>query len=298
VSDVRVEQRSQLTPEEIAKVLRLVEHVTESDGTHPLSEHVMLQLRLGGNADARHLLLFCAEDLIGYAHLDADDLVAELAVLGAANTQLLVDALIAAAGEPLRIWARGKSSGIAGVLRGLGFRETRVLLQLRRSLQSPALGEPEWPADVSVRTFVVGQDEAAWLEVNNAAFADHPDQSGWTRQDILTREQEPWFDPAGFFLAERDGELVGFHWTKVHAAEGRDREPIGEVYVVGIAPSMQGHHLGSALTLAGLIHLRDGGLNTVMLYVDESNSAAVRVYERLGFTTWDADTSFTAAKSL
>jgi mycothiol synthase len=289
VSDPRIEQRSQLSAELIVEVLRLVDDVTALDGVRPLSEQVMLQIRLGSAADTSQVLLWSDAELVGYAHLDLGAVVAELAAPDPAHVRALVDFLIAEGGEPLRVWARGQTSSSAAVLRDMEFRDQRVLLQLRRSLLEPPLSEPMWPAGVAVRTFVVGQDEDAWLEVNNLAFADHPDQSGWTIDDVLAREHEPWFDPAGFFLAEREGVLVGFHWTKVHATTP---QPIGEVYVVGVAPSMQGQHLGGALTLAGLVHLQKLGLASVLLYVDESNTAAVRVYERLGFTRWDADICF------
>jgi Acetyltransferases len=62
--------------------------------------------------------------------------------------------------------------------------------------------------------------------------------------------------------------------------------------VVGVAPEWRGTGLGRALVLAGLAHLRRVGLAQAMLYVDASNTAAIRLYESLGFTRWDTDTLY------
>ena len=131
-------------------------------------------------------------------------------------------------------------------------------------------------------------------DLNARAFARHPEQGAWTREDLDLREREPWFDPDGFFLAERDGKLVGFHWTKIHGSDdaATAHEPIGEVYVVGVDPNERGTGLGRALTLVGLRYLRARGLSQVMLYVDESNTPAIRLYESLGFTHTDTDVMF------
>jgi mycothiol synthase len=294
--DARFETSEHLTPEQIDEVVALIDRVTAVDNVRPLSEHVMLHVRYGGDVGTGHLLLRRGEALAGYAHLDDGDgtVNVELAAPERPSLEALIGAVVDRHGDGLRVWAHGKQSNAAAVLRARGFREVRVLLQMRRSLDAE-LPEPRWPERVSVRTFEVGRDEAAWLAVNNAAFADHPDQSGWTLDDVTAREREPWFDPDGFFLAERDGALVGFHWTKVHGsdpASNHGHEPIGEVYVVGVSPAMQGQHLGTALTLAGLIHLRKRGLPSAMLYVDETNRAAVALYERLGFRPSDADICF------
>src|SRR5262249_50398724 len=148
------------------------------------------------------------------------------------------------------------------------------------------LPEVPLPAGVHLRAFVPGQDEDAWLAVNAAAFADHAEQGRWTRADLETREREAWFDPSGFLLAFRDDRLVGFHWTKVHPTG------IGEVYVLGVAPQAQGLHLGPALLTAGLAYLAGRGAAEVMLYVDDSNTAAMRLYQRYGFAQYDVDAQY------
>jgi mycothiol synthase len=173
----------------------------------------------------------------------------------------------------------------------LGFRRARVLYQLRRSLFAP-LESPELAPGTTLRAFRPGLDDERWVRLNARAFADLPDQGGWTLDDLHVRMAEPWFDPEGFLLAERDGELVGFHWTKVHGDAGHDHEPIGEVYVLGVDPSARGLGLGRALTLAGLRHLRGRGLDQAMLYVDEANERAIALYQKLGFARWSTDVSF------
>jgi mycothiol synthase len=298
--------RQRLSPEEVRAVVRLVDEVTDHDGVRPLSEHVMLHLRYGGDDASRNVLLWDGDTLVGYAHLDTTDAVegasAELAVVpsrrGEGLGKELVESLMSETSDRtrLRLWAHGEATGAVDLFRSLGFKRERVLWQMRRSLFAP-VPEPQWPEGVTVRTFVVGQDEQAWLEVNNRAFAEHPDQGTWTVDDVRMREQEPWFDPDGFFLAEEGGRLVGFHWTKVHgsdpaAGHRHEHEPIGEVYVVGVDPSMQGQRLGPALTLRGLQYLRARGLSQCMLYVDETNTNAIRTYERLGFAKWDVDVCF------
>ncbi len=308
MAGLEIERRQRLSADEVAQVTRLVDEVTEADGVRPLSEHVMLHLRYGGDTPARNLLGWLDSDngraLAGYAHLDVTDPVdgasAELAVAPglrrAGFGRQLVGALLAETDGRLRLWAHGEQPAAAALAGSMGFARDRILWQLRRSLYAP-LPAPELPPEVTVRTFVVGQDEERWAVVNNRAFAGHPDQGHWTVEDVRQREREPWFDPAGFFLAERrsgpDVQLVGFHWTKVHGADdGHGHQPIGEVYVVGVDPSAQGQGLGPALTLVGLRHLRSRGLSSVLLYVDDTNTGAIKVYERLGFTRWDVDVSY------
>jgi len=299
-----------LSASEVGRVLELASAATAADGVAPLSEDVLLQVRHGSAPPARDIEVSAAgstgpgQPLVGYAHLDAPgqdgDITAELVIHPAHRRQghgtaLLGRVLELADGHGVRIWAHGDRPGTAALAAKSGLTRIRALFQLRMALAKAPETDPVFPAGVTVRSFVPGQDEAAWLGVNQRAFAHHPEQGSWTAADLRLREDEPWFDPSGFFLAERDGRIVGFHWTKVHPPEGDAGAPIGEVYVVGIDPGQQGGGLGKALALMGLAHLRRIGLAEVMLYVDEDNTAAVRMYTALGFERWSTDVMYRRA---
>jgi len=299
-----VQRTAHLTPDEVVEVLDLARAAGDADGAYPLSEHIVLHVRHGGDEPAIHLLVRQDGQLVGYAHVDTTDVIegasAELVVHPMFRRRRLGRALAVAATEAaaerdptgrLRLWAHGDHPSATALALSLGLRRTRVLWQMRRSLYAP-LPAPELPADVTVRAFRPGDDDERWVALNARAFADLPDQGRWTLKDLLVRMGEPWFDPRGFLIAQRDGELVGFHWTKVHGDAGHDHEPIGEVYVLGVDPAAHGLGLGRALTLAGLRHLRARGLDQAMLYVDETNEKAIALYQKLGFARWSTDVSF------
>jgi mycothiol synthase len=148
---------------------------------------------------------------------------------------------------------------------------------------------------LTTRAFEPRTDDEAWLEVNNRAFAAHPEQGGWTRAVLASRVSEPWFDPAGLRLYDVDHQLRGFCWTKIHR---RVPEPVGEIYVIGVDPLLQGAGLGRQLTLAGMDWLADQGMTAVMLFVDAENAAAVRTYQQLGFNVVRTRTALTTRPQL
>ncbi|MFF4449117.1 mycothiol synthase [Streptomyces sp. NPDC001502] len=289
----QIQTLDELTEEQAIAVLELIEDAARTDGTTAVSEQGRLQLRGGPREGIRHFLLTEGGRLSAYGQLEdtdpveapAAELVVHPALRGRGHGRAMGTALLAASGKRLRVWAHGGKSAARHLAQVLGLTLFRELRQLRRPLAGgDPLPEPVLPPGVTVRTYVPGADDKAWLTANAAAFAHHPEQGSLTQRDLDDRIAQPWFDPKGFFLAERDGELVGFHWTKVHAAE-----QLGEVYVVGVRPGAQGGGLGKALTAIGLRHLAAQGLPTAMLYVDADNPAALAVYAGLGFTTHEVD---------
>jgi mycothiol synthase len=272
----------------------MVAAASSADGQPPLNEATLLSLRHHGLARAA---LFVAHDAetsaAGFAlvHEPSDtqepadlNLVVSPGSRGRGFGGVLVDTVRSEYPETrMSVWSHGNHPAAARLAASRGFDRVRELWVMRRTLQTelPTLRDID---GIDVRAFRPGTDEEAFLSVNAEAFAHHPEQGNMTRADLEERMTEPWFDPAGFFLAFADDDLQGFHWTKVHDSS------VGEVYVVGVRPSAQGSGLGKLLTLTGLHHLAAMGLDEVILYVESDNASAIAVYEWLGFTHAAADT--------
>lgn len=192
----------------------------------------------------------------------------------------VIDALALAenAGPEASIWVHGTTTERRAHLESRGLESNRTLLQMRAPL-------PVGSSELSTRAFTNG-DIDDFVGVNNRAFHWHPEQSGLTPEAVRKDMTADWFNADGFRLHHIDGELAAFCWTKVH----NDPEHLGEIYVIAVDPKFHGQGLGKAMTLAGLYWLANTGLDTAMLYVESDNVAAVATYERIGFTTYRADT--------
>ena len=292
--------RTALTATDQHRIRELIAAATAHDGVAAVGDQVLRELP---SDRTRHLLAVDGDDgddVVGYLNLAPATAeapaMAELAVhprarrrgIGSAMTRMA----LSEGGSGARIWAHGNLEPARAMAAALGLTVVRELLQMRRTLTD--LPPVTVPPGVRITTYSGPGDDDELLRVNNAAFARHPEQSGWTAADIAERREEPWFDPGGLFMAvdEQTDRLLGFHWTKVH------NSGLGEVYVVGVDPAAQGRGLGATLTVIGMHHLAErlsgAAQPTVMLYVEGDNSAAAKTYRRLGFEVFHVDAAYAA----
>jgi mycothiol synthase len=281
---------SQLSEAEINSVLRLRADAEAVDQIVALNEAAVLRLRRP-HRTTRHLLVSEDGDLVGYAQLELGTewstgqlIVSPSHRREGVGTQLL-RRLIMESPTPLRVWAMGDTPAARALAMGVGMVRRRELLIMERRLDDE-LPEPMIPPGVQIRTFVPGQDEREWLRVNAAAFASHPEQALIDLDDLNDRLAESWFDARGFFVATKDGSMIGFHWTKQH------QDQLGEVYVLGIAPWAARRGLGKALLLTGLHWLQQQGNSRVKLYVESDHQAAIELYLTYGFATASRDVMY------
>lgn len=276
-----------LTAELTAQVRALAARAAEADGVEPLNEEAHFALRDG--TGEHHL---ATEDgaVVGYLHWQPAYRTAQLVVdpahrrrghgrtlLGSLPNARFGGGPAGGEGEAEErpdwgVWAFGDLPPARGFAAALGLAATRGLLVMERGLDGVAAPDPD---GLTLRGFTDG-DAGAFLAVNAAAFAHHPEQGALDLRGFQERTGEPWFDPAGLILGFDEDGLAGFHWTKL--VDG-----VGEVYVIGVAPRAQGRGYGRVLLQSGLHHLARAGAAHVLLYVDMAEPVAVRMYESAGF---------------
>jgi mycothiol synthase len=298
VTAVRRQQtKRQLAPSDRTAIGALLERAHAADGHVALNDHLLVDLRHDPISEHTHIVAV-NDGNIAIAHGQASrvggtwmvglvidpDRRNETIAIGTDVIADLLSCIAADGGGQVRWWVADPTPDHETVAAVLGLDPGRELLQMRR----PPLAVPT--PEIVTRTFVVGDDDTAWLAVNNRAFAGHDEQGNWDIATLHARQAEDWFEPEGFVLHERDGRLAGFCWTKVHRDE---TPPVGEIYVIGVDPDFHGLGLGRALTAAGLANMASRGITSALLFVDATNTAARTLYDSLGFVVERRDLAFT-----
>ena len=288
------------TPDAIDWLTTFLDEVTKSDEHTALGEHKWLDLVHGGKngftgivaTDPGH------DHPIGYGQLSrhGDHWGLEVVVhaehrgvgVELALVRRALDVVREAGGGHVHLWVFKPTAIHDAVAHQLGLHRGRDLLHMRVPL--PITYDVPMPDGVRVRGFEPGSDEDAWLDLNNRAFADHPEQGGWDRETLERRMHESWFDPQDLLLAVKDdGTLVGSNWTKLD----HDKK-IGEIYVIAVDPDEHSGGLGKSLAVAGLQHMSERGMQQASLYVDAGNEKAVGLYRKLGFEEHHRDRAYAA----
>lgn len=289
-----------------AQLPDLADAAHTADGVAPLSEQALLTARRApidtDPAMPRHAV---DGQLVAAAVPDDAGTSYELVVHPDHRRQgygaSLLDLIVNQQNPTARMWSHGDLPAARSLASSHGLHVVRELWKMARPVQgAPTIENPSLPDGFASRSFIPGQDDRAWLDLNARAFVDHPEQGQMGLEDLRERMEQAWFDPAGLLLIEDvsgpQPVLAASHWTKIEPAESgvADAEISheGEVYVVAVDPTYQGRGLGRAVTALGLAHLAQAGVDTIDLYVEGDNAAAIATYRGWGFEKATADVMY------
>jgi ribosomal protein S18 acetylase RimI-like enzyme len=100
----------------------------------------------------------------------------------------------------------------------------------------------------------------------------------WYERKIKDIDDDCDVNPEGVFVAEIEGEVVGYITTRV------DREAkIGRIMNFAVMPGYQGQGIGTKLMDKALGYLKGKGMELVRIETLEQNEICMRYYPKLGF---------------
>lgn len=108
---------------------------------------------------------------------------------------------------------------------------------------------------------MIGMPGASWSEL---------------KADALNREATG--NPEGCFVAELDGQFVGYITTTVQPSTSR-----GTIANLAVTSAAQGHGLGGKLIARALEHFRATGLKQAKIETLATNEAGKHLYPKMGF---------------
>ncbi len=294
-----------MTPPDIAAVTGLLSAVEIADSHRPLNDHLRIDLHQGGRTGFAGLIAWETNSAnpVAYCQVSrgneswALDLVIdpnhrdETLDLGAALLGEATKIIGSEGGGHVYWWVSNPAPVHDELATLIGLHLGRSLLQMHvpLPLTQRVLATTN---QITTQSFRVGTDEDSWLTVNNRAFANHPEQGGWTIETLMSRINESWFNASGmllYYVDQPSHQLAGFCWTKLDKLSDPH---LGEIYIIAVDPDHRNMGLGRSLTVAGLNYLTAAGATTGMLFVDKDNAIAITTYLKLGFAIHHQEQAF------
>jgi ribosomal protein S18 acetylase RimI-like enzyme len=133
---------------------------------------------------------------------------------------------------------------------------------------------------LKIRRFILGRDEADWVEVQNATYGVIPGRRPLTVEEFRAIEKLPEFDSEGRFIAELDGNPVGM--VHAHVDELIEKER-GFISWFGVIPEHRGRGIEEKLAETAIKELKNRGMKVVQSYVDGEPEEVIRMWKNMGF---------------
>ena len=156
-------------------------------------------------------------------------------------------------------------------------RELSHFIQFKRSLSGP-LDDPPLPEGFSLRTSRGPEDARLRSVASHAAFGSgKPFDEYWPRT-LRFMQSSVYVPEHEIFVMSPNGEVAAFCivWTD-------ERSKVGHFEPVATHPNFQRMGLGKSLLFEGLRRLKSEGMIEADVCTNDDNSAAIRLYESVGF---------------
>ncbi len=187
-------------------------------------------------------------------------------------------------------WAWTDRVGCVRIYESFGFKLVRVTQLMKANLDGN-FSEAEENREVIVREMAIADDEEIALitRLDNEAFKEHFNYRPVTVEEIKYMLLEmPWYQHKKAWCALVEGEPVGYVIGGIDVGLNAEKHVrYGWVLDIGVLKPHRRKRVGLTLIQKAMRDLKSMGMDTALLYVDETNpTGAMKLYERVGFTTY------------
>jgi len=196
----------------------------------------------------------------------------------------------------IQAWARYVRKDRIRLWETLGFKLVRKFSLMKRDLAEipSSISENQ---EVKLKSLRRDSDEEVkmlnWLD--NECFTEHFNfRRGTVEETTYFLRKDPFFRDQDWFFAVLKKEYVGYVGVGIDEKYNVERNvKCGWILDIGVLKPYRRRGIGTRLMLQGMDILKDKGMTTTMLGVDDSNvTKAMELYEKVGFHVEKKDLTY------